>query len=95
MAQGIRFCRKFLHVARVKNLRQCENRVRFSHGRKFFDLRNVQKSGIQIPLAIAYWTEPVEGSDLSGSSSIGMVSKKLAWKQTGGEIGMHARLEAR
>ena len=43
MARGIRFCRTFLHVARVKNLRLCTNRVRCSHGRRFFDSpRNVQ-----------------------------------------------------
>ena len=38
-------CHTFLHVARVTkpNLRPSENRVLFSHGRGFFDSRNVQK----------------------------------------------------
>ena len=62
MARGIRFCRTFLHVARVKKptamqesqikkptaMRESQNPTRFSHGRRFFDSRNVQKSVTQI-----------------------------------------------
>ena len=51
VAGGIWFASHFLHVARVKKptamresrVRPCENCVRFSHGSRFFDLRNVQK----------------------------------------------------
>ena len=34
-------CHTFLHVARVRNTRPCENRTRFSHGRVFSDSRNL------------------------------------------------------
>ena len=54
MARGIRFCRTFLHGARVKkHFDMRESRailafVRFSHVRMLLDLRNVQKSVTQI-----------------------------------------------
>ena len=53
VARGIRFCRTFLHVARVKKSTQ------FSHGRRFFDSSNVQKCVTQItylgPLPTPQW----------------------------------------
>ena len=34
----------FTRCASPKNLRPCQNRMQFSHGRRFFDSRNMQKS---------------------------------------------------
>ena len=69
MARGIRFCRTFLHVARVRkhtDMRELHAKThghsriaRVSHGRVFSDSRNVQKSVTRIiylgPLPRAGW----------------------------------------
>ena len=55
------FVARFCTLCELKNLRPCENCTRFSHGSRFFDLRNVQKSVTQIiylgplPTAGAYF----------------------------------------
>ena len=52
------FVRRFCTLCESKNIQPCENSVLFSHGRRFFDLLNVQKSVTQIkhlrPLPICY-----------------------------------------